>query len=252
MSEESLIMEIEKMYNRAKEPADGCEKRILRKAEVRNELVSIDRQLQSVLPKDSVAYRIFDRRRLEHTDWSIVGVSGYVDNSDLKNVKYRIETMNEILEFLDPEFLQSESRRKTQFYFEPGDSYNPRKKVFNILKSASKNVAIIDQYLDADVFDYIESLYTTINILLITGSHKPIFPKLLHDLQRKFVNLEARECNQCHDRFLIIDSDEIWNMGTSLNGTGKKAFMINKVTEPIEVKRFLEDFNDWWNNGQVL
>ena len=153
---------------------------------------------------------------------------------------------------LDPEFLQNESCRKTQFYFDPGDSYSPMKKIFSILNSASKSVAIIDQYLDADVFDYVGSLDSNISVQLITGSQKPIFPKLLHALQNKFPKLEARECSHCHDRFLIIDSNEVWHMGASLNGIGKKAFMINKVTDASEIKRFLDDFNNWWLNGLVI
>ena len=107
MSDRSLIVKLGEILTRAEKLADECRKGILKKVEVHNEFVSIDRDLQGILTKDSVSYRIFDRRRLEHTDWSNVTVSGYADDSDLRNINYRIETISKILNLLDPEFLQN-------------------------------------------------------------------------------------------------------------------------------------------------
>jgi hypothetical protein len=124
--------------------------------------------------------------------------------------------------------------------------------VLDILKGAKKSAAIVDEYLDDTVFDYIDALDPAIRLQLVTGSKKPIFPRLLHALQGTRPGVEAREASDCHDRFLIVDSVDAWHIGASLNGFGKKAFMINKVTDAGERVRLLADFATWWGGGTPI
>ena len=41
-------------------------------------------------------------------------------------------------------------------------------------------------------------------------------------------------------------------MGASLNGIGKKAFMINKVTDLAEFRIFMANFDAWWKKGTPI
>ncbi len=61
--------------------------------------------------------------------------------------------------------------------------------------------------------------------------------------------MEARSNDQNHDRFLIVDRTEGWHLGASVNGFGKKAFMINKITVGTELARLQGDFEQWWTTG---
>jgi hypothetical protein len=117
------------------------------------------------------------------------------------------------------------------------------------MKRAAKELVIVDPYLDDTVFDYIESLDSNIVIRMLTESKKAVFPKLLKAFVLKRSNVEARECSACHDRFLIIDQNEIWHLGASINHAGKKAFMIIKVSEQMEKDDFLKNYQSWWGCG---
>ncbi|GAI52870.1 unnamed protein product, partial [marine sediment metagenome] len=141
---------------------------------------------------------------------------------------------------------------KFQFYFAAGDVYRAKKKLYSIIKTATASIAIIDLYLDDQVFDYIDSLPDTINIRLLTRGSKPIFRTLYSSLKSKRANLEARKFGGCHDRFIVLNGDEVWHLGASINGFGTQAFMIHKVIDEVEKVRFLSDLEDWWQKGDQI
>ena len=51
---------------------------------------------------------------------------------------------------------------------------------------------------------------------------------------------------------LVINNNDIWHLGTSINGFGKSAFMIKKINDIEEKRKFLMDFQNWWENGKSL
>jgi hypothetical protein len=243
---------LENVLKRIEDLQDQCSRGLVRTQELNSLLTDLDRAVERLLPPDSSEFRIFDKRRRERTDVLKVTLSGYVDPTDCTNLDYRAETLRLVIDEYSPGFLRGEARNKTQYFFPAGDAYRGRKIIYQILKGARTNVAIVDEFLDADVFDYVELLDPAISVQMITGSRIRLFPKLLHALQGIRPNTEAREVSDCHDRFLILDSKEVWHMGASLNGVGKKAFMINKVTDPAELQSFLTNFSAWWGKGTPI
>lgn len=55
------------------------------------------------------------------------------------------------------------------------------------------DAAIVDEYLDEAVFDYIDSIGPAVSVQMITGNKKPMFARLLHPFQAVRPNVEARE-----------------------------------------------------------
>jgi hypothetical protein len=247
-----LIDALEKQLERIEDFEDQCTRGLIRTKELHAALTELDAGVRALLPPDSSLFRIFDKRNREHTDFFRETVSGYVHASDCANLAYRAETLRLVVEEYSPGFLRRGVRDKDQYFFAAGEEYRGRKVIYGILKSALISVAIVDEFLDDDVFNYVESLDPAVSVRLITSSKKPIFPKLLHALQAARPNVEARESGDCHDRFLILDSREAWHMGASLNGVGKKAFMINKVTDPTERQSFMANFAGWWGKGAPI
>ena len=77
-----------------------------------------------------------------------------------------------------------------------------------------------------------------------------MFPKLYVEYRNTNRNVEAKENEHCHDRFIVIDNNETWHLGASINHAGKKAFMVNKVNNEEEKSRFLKDLSSWWEYGK--
>jgi len=96
-----------------------------------------------------------------------------------------------------------------------------------LLKNANKEVILIDNYIDETVFTLF-SKYTNIKIKIYT---KTISKQLKLDYEKynlQYQNIELKEFKNSHDRFLILDSKEIYHIGASLKDLGKKWFGFSK------------------------
>jgi hypothetical protein len=163
-----------------------------------------------------------------------------------------MEILRKTINELEPEFLREEKRGSKQYFFSAGEEYRAKKTIFKLMKRATMTLAIVDLYLDDNIFDYIESIDPAIKVQLLTGSKMPIFTQLYKTFSASHANVEAKEFSGCHDRFLILDGTEVWHLGASINHAGKKAFMINKVTDQEQKNAILSDYKTWWANGNSV
>ena len=215
-----------------------CEKQLLHTDELISELGEIDDRIRKLLPDNSDPFRLFDRRMKEHgTEWWKTGGTGYVSQEDCRRIGFRIAIVREILAEIEPDFLRHDTLPSHQLYFQPGEIYRARQEFFRLLRRASKSIDIADPYLDPDVFDFIESLEPTRAIRLLTGDPKSLFLKQLKAIQANGWSVEGRSNNQHHDRFVILDGAEVWHLGASVNGLGRKACMMNKITSATELSK---------------
>jgi hypothetical protein len=239
MNTESTIAELESELEKLETLAENCERQTL-----------LIKEAQAVL--NATQLRVFDRMVRERTLWWESTITGYVSPKDCSHIKTWIKILHATINEVEPEFLREQGREKKQFFIQDGDEYGAKKTIFKIMKRATKELVIVDPYLDDTIFDYIESLDLSIGVRMLTESKKPIFPQLLKAFIVKRANVEARECSACHDRFLIIDQKEIWHLGTSINHAGKKAFMISKVSEQNQKDDFLKNYQNWWDCGTPI
>jgi hypothetical protein len=242
---EGIQRELEGLHER-------CEQLLLKPREIQAALATIDSRIAALLPPDSDLLRSWDRHKRSRTDWWHETISGYVDRQDCPNVGYRIAGVRQLLTALQPDFLRAAQRPPTQFYFQAGEVFRARQEVYHLLKRATSIVQVVDPFLDPEVFDFVDAMDANLAWELLTGTRKALFVTQLHALQRSRSNIAARSNQQSHDRFLILDRTEVWHLGTSLNGLGKKAFMINAVEESSERAAILSDFAAWWGTGVAI
>ena len=139
-----------------------------------------------------------------------------------------------------------------QIFFSAGEEYRAKKEIYSLMKRAASSLVVLDNYMDESIFDYVGSLDGVINVRLITSKRIPIFARLYQDFVKLHSNVEARENTDSHDRYIVIDGDEIWHLGASINHAGKKASMINKIIDPDEKANILKNINVWWSNGKEM
>ena len=251
MGQELKIAELEDILERLEIAADQCSRELLRTEEAQKVIREADERLGQLLPPDSTAFRIYDRSKRKTLYWKVT-ISGYVDKKDCKNIEHWVTIVRDVLNEYEPEFLRGERGDKDQYFLPEGDRYRAIKVVLKIMKRAKKKLAVVDTYLDEEIFDYIESLDALVDIKLIISSKKPMFLRLYNAFKATRPNIDAKECHHCHDRFLVVDESEVWHLGTSINGVGKKACMVNKITNPEERTRFFSYFTDWWSQGTII
>ncbi|MFA6197466.1 MAG: ORF6N domain-containing protein [Sulfurimonas sp.] len=125
------------------------------------------------------------------------------------------------------EALDDKSLKPTQGIFYDGQIYDAYVFANDLIKSAKKEILLIDNYIDETVFTLF-SKYPNIQVTIYTNT---ISKQLKLDLQKynaQYNNIELKEFKNAHDRFMILDSNEVYHIGASLKDLGKKWFAFSK------------------------
>lgn len=121
---------------------------------------------------------------------------------------------------------------KQKIFFN-GEVFDAHKLVLDIIRSAKKEIILIDSFIDEGVL----LLFTRRNKnVKVTICCKKITNEILIDL-KKFNNqyepIEIKEFKLSHDRFLIIDQSTIYHFGSSLKDLGKKWFAVSRFDSQV-------------------
>lgn len=169
-----------------------------------------------------------------------------IENKDiymsLNNINNKLDKHEEHLILLDNKTNQLFNQFQTmplkeKIYFE-GQIYDAYSKIVDILKMAKEECIIIDSYADKSVLDMISNI--KVNIILITKEKGLLKEIDIKKYNEQYHNLKVIYSNDFHDRFIILDKEIIYHLGTSLNHAGKRIFAINKL-EDKEIKKALLD-----------
>jgi len=105
--------------------------------------------------------------------------------------------------------------------YEPGDEYQFYRDLKTIVGFADRDLFIIDNYLDTQLFDvYVEIINPGVSIRVLTNQ----VSNALRVVAEKFANrgnFELRSSNNAHDRVVFAD-DRCWVIGQSIKDAAKK------------------------------
>lgn len=129
--------------------------------------------------------------------------------------------------------IESNNITPEQGIFYDGQIFSAYKFVNDIIRAATTSIVLIDNYIDDTILTMF-SINPNIKYTLYT---KKINTKLKLDIQKynqEYKNLNLRTCSNVHDRFLIVDNKDVYQIGASLKDLGKKVFGFFKSNEPVE------------------
>lgn len=119
-----------------------------------------------------------------------------------------------------------------KIFFE-GEVFDAHKFVSDIIRSAKKEIILIDNFID----DTVLSLFTKRNKdIKVTIYCKKITQEMLLDLYKfnsQYLPIEIKEFELSHDRFLVIDKHKIYHFGASLKDLGKKWFAVSSFNNQV-------------------
>lgn len=125
--------------------------------------------------------------------------------------------------------LESKDLIPTQGVFFDGQVFDAYELASKIIRSAKKNIVLIDNYIDESTLTHLSKKTKTVKVLLLT---KTISQQLTLDVKKaneQYSNFELKTFTKSHDRFLIIDHTEVYHLGASLKDLGKKWFAFSKL-----------------------
>lgn len=163
---------------------------------------------------------------------SFVNMRKLISNNAL--IFQRLETLEQKQFTNDEKFnklfeaIEEKSIKPTQGIFYDGEVYDAYLFVSDLIKSAKKSIVLVDNYLDESVLTMLSKRAPNVIATLYT---KNITPQLELDLKKhnaQYPKITLKKFDASHDRFLIIDSKELYHIGASLKDLGKKWFAFSK------------------------
>jgi hypothetical protein len=135
--------------------------------------------------------------------------------------------MNEI------ELLISTKELPTQGVFFDGQIFDAYELMSRIIRSASKEIILIDNYIDESVLAQLSKRTMNVEAIIYTKSISRVLRLDLERHNSQYPPIQIRELHESHDRFLIIDRKELYHIGASLKDLGKKWFAFSKLDEKM-------------------
>ena len=101
--------------------------------------------------------------------------------------------------------------------------------IIKLVESAKESMVLVDPYADDKALNYLSHRNGGVKITLYKGNRSKLKTNEIEAFSKQYGELVVKEFNESHNRFLILDSNEVYDLGTSLNSVGNKIFTINKI-----------------------
>jgi hypothetical protein len=125
--------------------------------------------------------------------------------------------------------LEDKTIEPKQGIFYKGQVFDAYKFVSDLIRRAEKSVILIDNYVDDSVLTLLSKRRESTDCKIFTSR---INKQLKLDLQKhneQYPKIEIDVFKDSHDRFLIIDENELYHFGASLKDLGKKWFAFSEM-----------------------
>ena len=127
-----------------------------------------------------------------------------------------------------------------QALFYSGQFYDAYEYVSDIIRRANDSIVLIDPYCDSKALTYLKNKKENVQVIIVTSNPSKIEREELNKFESQYGEIVIKELDDNHDRYLIIDKNECFNLGASLNYMGKKSFSIIKNDDINITKGLLE------------
>jgi hypothetical protein len=193
----------------------------------------------------SVGYRVNSKRGTQFRLWANRVLKDYmIKGFTINNRMNRLENNLEILKIKVNQIdlkINSELIPIQGVFFD-GEIFDAYELTSRLIRSAKSEIILIDNYINESTLVHLSKKAINVSVLIYT---KTIDKQLLLDVKKvneQFGNFDLHEFSLCHDRFLIIDRNELYHFGASLKDLGKKWFAFSKMDVSM-TKLILEQLN---------
>lgn len=130
-----------------------------------------------------------------------------LDRVELK----QLETDKKLEEVFN--YIASNTEVKQKIFFD-GQIYDAFSFIVDLIGKAQKKLILVDNYVD---------------VLIATAGKGRLSTKDINKFNAQYPRLSVKTTMDFHDRFLVIDDQEVYLIGASIKDAGKKSFAITKI-----------------------
>ncbi|NLM07111.1 MAG: ORF6N domain-containing protein [Tissierellia bacterium] len=145
-----------------------------------------------------------------------------LDRIELK----QLETDKKLEEVFN--YITSNVEVKQNIFFN-GQIYDAFSFIIRLIQKARTELILIDNYVDFNTLNILCKRNDGVDIIIVTAGKGQLSAKDKNKFNAQYSKLSIKNTNDFHDRFLIIDQEEVYHIGASVKDVGKKTFGITKI-----------------------
>jgi DNA gyrase/topoisomerase IV subunit A len=193
----------------------------------------------------SVGYRVKSKQGTQFRIWANQVlkdflIKGYAVNNRMNRLEDNIETLKDKVQYID---LQIQSKLiPTQGIFFEGQVFDAYELTSRIIRSAKKSIVLIDNYIEESTLVHLSKKEKNVGVTLLSKDKSAQFDLDLKKANAQYGNFAWQQFDKSHDRFLIIDQNEVYHLGASLKDLGKKWFAFSKL-DVLWLDSLLQEIN---------
>lgn len=141
-----------------------------------------------------------------------------------------------------------EKEFKEKMYSESSE-FDASFEFLKFIENAKNDIILIDGYIDGTTLKLLSSKKENIKVRVLTDPKaiSQVLEVLTEKFNKQYGGLEIKSSKSFHDRFLIVDESNFYQIGASIKDLGNKTFSVVKLTEKFMTQALLGKFNEEWN-----
>ena len=132
--------------------------------------------------------------------------------------------------------LEENIKQRIFFFFFIYDAYSI---IIDIIKKADKKILIIDNYIDDSVLKMLIKKKKNVEVTILTSDKSSIQNIDIQKFNKEYPILKIAKTNKFHDRFIVLDNEEMYHLGASIKDLGRKCFGINKIEDTKIIEKII-------------
>ena len=130
-----------------------------------------------------------------------------------------------------------EDRQKLFF---DGQIYDAFSFMVSLVQKAEKEIILIDNYAGVGTLDVLSKKKENVDVHLFTSKKAKITQSDINKFNTQYPTITLNYTETFHDRFLIIDKETAYSIGSSVKDAGKRCFAVTQINDKWMVKMILE------------
>lgn len=149
--------------------------------------------------------------------------------------------------------LEAKTLTQEQGIFFNGQIFDAYVFLTDLIKSAKESIIVIDNYLDESALLMLTKRKDTVAVELFGKNKNQQFVLDLQKHNQQYPSIRYYPFDDAHDRFIIIDNQDVYHLGASLKDLGKKWFAFSKMQkETLRIMERLEESRNKANSFDRL